>query len=111
MTKFLVAIAATLCVSTAVMAQDTLHLTLDDALKVALSENISIKVADKEVTRTEYAQKGTYASLFPQETEDVYDGYGDCCGKGQYIFFGFQCRPSIGECGVMESYPDYRNGC
>ena len=66
MTKFLVAVAAALFVSTAVMAQDTLHLTLDDALKVALSENISIKVADKEVTRTEYAQKGTYASLFPQ---------------------------------------------
>ena len=65
-TKFLVAVAATLFVSSSVWAQDTLHLTLDDALKVAMGENISVKVADKEVKRTEYARKGTYASLFPQ---------------------------------------------
>lgn len=65
-TKFLVAVAATLFVSSSVWAQDTLHLTLEDALKVAMSENISVKVADKEVKRTEYARKGTYASLFPQ---------------------------------------------
>ncbi|MCQ2175352.1 MAG: TolC family protein [Bacteroidales bacterium] len=44
----------------------TLYLTLEDALKIALSENISVKVADREVTRSEYALKGTYASLFPQ---------------------------------------------
>ena len=65
-TKFLVAVAATLFVSSSVWAQDTLHLTLDDALKVAMGENSSVKVADKEVKRTEYARKGTYASLFPQ---------------------------------------------
>ena len=65
-TKLLVAVAATLFVSSSVWGQDTLHLTLEDALKVALSENISVKVADKEVKRTEYAKKGTYASLFPQ---------------------------------------------
>lgn len=41
-------------------------LTLDDALRIALSENISVKVADKEIKRAEYAKKGTYASLFPQ---------------------------------------------
>lgn len=41
-------------------------LTLDDALRVALSENVAVKVADKEIQRTEYAKKGTYASLFPQ---------------------------------------------
>lgn len=64
--KFLVAAVATLFVSSAVQAQDTLHLTLDDALKVALSENITVKVADKEIKRTEYAKKGTYASLFPK---------------------------------------------
>ena len=44
----------------------TLVLSLDDALKIALSENISVKVADLEVTRVQYAKKGTYASLFPQ---------------------------------------------
>ena len=51
-------------------AQETeaepLCLTLEDALKIALSENVSVKVADKEIQRTEYALKGSYASLFPQ---------------------------------------------
>ena len=41
-------------------------ITLDDALKIALSENVSVKVADKEIERSQYAKKGTYSSLFPQ---------------------------------------------
>ena len=41
-------------------------ITLDDALKIALSENASVQVADKEIERSGYAKKGTYASLFPQ---------------------------------------------
>ncbi len=44
----------------------TVVLSLEDALKVALSENVSVKVADKEIEKAEYAKKGTYASLFPQ---------------------------------------------
>ena len=41
-------------------------LTLDDAIKVALSESESVQIADKEVVRTGHAKKGTYAALFPQ---------------------------------------------
>ena len=41
-------------------------LSLEDALRIALSENVSVKVADKEVERTGYARKGSYAALFPQ---------------------------------------------
>ena len=41
-------------------------ITLEQALEIALSENVSVKVADMEIKRTEYAKKGTYASLFPQ---------------------------------------------
>ena len=41
-------------------------ISLEQALKIALSENIAVKVADKEIERTKYAKKGTYASLFPQ---------------------------------------------
>lgn len=41
-------------------------ITLEDALKIALSENASVRVADKEIERSGYAKKGTYASLFPQ---------------------------------------------
>lgn len=47
-------------------AQDTLRLTLDDALKIATSENLTVKIADKEITRQDYAKKESYASLFTQ---------------------------------------------
>ena len=43
-----------------------LVISLDEALKIALSENVAVKVADKEIERSEYAKKGTYSSLFPQ---------------------------------------------
>jgi Outer membrane protein len=49
-----------------VVAQDSLRLTLIDALKIADSENLSVMIADKEIVKTKYAKKGTYASLFPQ---------------------------------------------
>ena len=41
-------------------------ITLDQALEIALSENVAVKVADKEIERSEYAKRGTYASLFPK---------------------------------------------
>lgn len=41
-------------------------ITLEQALEIALSENLSVKVADMEIERTGFAKKGTYASLFPQ---------------------------------------------
>lgn len=41
-------------------------LSLDQAIRIALSENIAVRVADKDIERAEYARKGTYASLFPQ---------------------------------------------
>ncbi len=50
----------------AVNVQTAMVLTLDEALKISLSENASVRIADKEIERTEYARKGTYASLFPQ---------------------------------------------
>ena len=44
------------------------HLKLDlgKALEIALSENPTVKVADKEIQKKKYARKGSYASLFPQ---------------------------------------------
>ena len=47
-------------------AQETTVLTLDQAIRIALSENIAVRVADKDIERAEYARKGTYAALFPQ---------------------------------------------
>ena len=41
-------------------------ISLEQALKIALSENVSVKVADMEIKRAQYAKKGSYAALFPQ---------------------------------------------
>ena len=41
-------------------------ITLEQALEIALSENVSVKVADMEIQRTGFAKKGTYAALYPQ---------------------------------------------
>ena len=46
-------------------AQEPLRLTLDQALEIALSESNTIKIADMTVTKSGYAQKGSYASLYP----------------------------------------------
>ena len=43
----------------------TLQLTLDRALEIALSENNTIKIADMTVEKSGYAQKGSYAALYP----------------------------------------------
>jgi outer membrane protein TolC len=48
------------------MAQEPLVLDLDKALEIAMSENPTVKVADREIEKKKYAQKGAYAALFPQ---------------------------------------------
>ncbi|MBQ9893088.1 MAG: TolC family protein [Bacteroidales bacterium] len=50
----------------AAQAGDTVVISLSKALEIALSENVAVKVADREIERSQYARKGTYASLFPQ---------------------------------------------
>lgn len=47
-------------------SETPMMISLDQALEIALSENVSVKVADKEIEKTGYARKGTYAALFPQ---------------------------------------------
>ncbi len=64
--KTFVAIVSLVALSVPLQAQDTLKLTLDEALEIALSENLTVKVADMDVKKSGYARKGTYASLFPQ---------------------------------------------
>jgi outer membrane protein TolC len=49
-----------------VKAQETVALTLEKALEIAMSENPTVKVADKEIEKKKYARKGAYAALFPQ---------------------------------------------
>ena len=45
--------------------EEVLVITLEQALEIGLSENLSVKVADMEIERTGFAKKGTYAALFP----------------------------------------------
>ena len=41
-------------------------ISLEQALEIALAESPTVKIADMEVERAEFARKGSYASLFPQ---------------------------------------------
>ena len=53
-----------MCFGTA-QAQETLKLTLDQALEIALAESNTIKIADMTVEKSGYARKGSYAALYP----------------------------------------------
>lgn len=64
--KLVVALVGAIVLVTPLRAQDTLQLTLDKALEIALSESLTLKVADMEIKKSEYAKKGTYSALFPQ---------------------------------------------
>lgn len=66
MKRFFVAISLLIGSPALVSAQETVVLTLEKAIEIALSENVSVKVADMEIQRSEYAKKGTYAALYPQ---------------------------------------------
>ena len=66
-------------------ADSTLVLSLEDALKIALSENTSVKVADMEIQRQKYAQKGAYGALFPQINATGMYSY---ALQKQKVFFG-----------------------
>lgn len=47
-------------------AQQTLTLTLDEAIEMALSENPTVQVANLEIERYDYVRKQTLSSLYPQ---------------------------------------------
>ena len=42
-----------------------MQITLDQALEIALTESNTLKIADMTVEKSGYAQKGSYASLYP----------------------------------------------
>ena len=69
-------------------------LTLDDALKIALSENTTVKVADMEIERQKYARKGSYSALFPQVSASGMYSY---ALKKQKVYFGSDRNDDDGE--------------
>ena len=77
-------------------------LTLEDAIKVALSESESVQIADKEVVRTGHAKKGTYAALFPQI---------DATGSYQRVLIKNDIRAMMGSDSPMaQQMPDTKIG-
>ena len=64
--KFFTVIAAALLMIPFCADAQSQVITLEQALEIALSENVSVKVADLEIKRSEYAKKGAYAALYPQ---------------------------------------------
>ncbi len=46
--------------------KQTLTLSLEQALQIALSESPTIKIADEQIEIKRYAKQGTYASLYPK---------------------------------------------
>lgn len=64
--KFVLSTALICLVHSSVLkAQDTLTVSLTKALEIAMSENPTIKVADKEIERVDYSKKERIAGLFP----------------------------------------------
>ena len=51
--------------------QGALVLTLDDALKIALSESPTVQIADQTIQAMKYAKQGTYAALWPEISASV----------------------------------------
>lgn len=61
----LVAAALPVAAYPAEPSDSALALTMESAIEIALSDNPTVKVADQEITKQEYAKKGTLAELFP----------------------------------------------
>ena len=78
-------------------------ITLEQALQIALSENVSVKVADMEIKRTEYAKKGSYASLFPQI--DASGAYQRTIKK-QVMYMDFDMSSMLGGGSTDTTVPD-----
>ena len=46
-------------------AQDSIIISLDQAIEIALDESRTIKIADVSIEKSGYAKKGSYAALYP----------------------------------------------
>lgn len=74
-------------------------ISLEKALEIALSENVSVKVADMEIQRSVYAKKGSYAALFPQI--DLSGAYQRTIKK-QVMYMDFDMSSMMGGAGSQE---------
>lgn len=72
---------------------DSLTLTLDQCLAIALDSNPTIKIADIEITRVDYDKKSTIGKLFPTISFD--GNYGRTLAK-QTMYMNFSGMGSLG---------------
>lgn len=72
-------------------AQDTIRVSLDKAIEIALSENPTIKVADKEIQRVTYSKKEREGGLYPNIS---LSGAYQRALKKQKMFFSFPGMPA-----------------
>ena len=64
--KSYLALVLAILLTGAVRAQETLNLTLDKALEIALADNPTIKVADQEIVLKKEANKEAWQTLLPE---------------------------------------------
>ena len=64
--KPVLALAALAMMATGAKAQDTLRVTLQEAIQIALSENPTIKVADQEIQLKKEANREVVYGLLPE---------------------------------------------
>ncbi len=72
-------------------AQDTIKVSLGKAIEIALSENPTIKVADKEIQRVTYSAKERKGGLYPNVS---ISGAYQRAIKKQKLFFSFPGMPA-----------------
>src|SRR5659263_734518 len=89
----IVLVTAILCLlpNVLIKAQDTLTVSLSKALEIAMSESPTIKVANKEIARVDYANKEKMAALFPSISAS---GSYQRALKKQRMFFSFPGMPA-----------------
>lgn len=68
---FSLAIAVPSCVFSQETATDTIALSLDQCIAIALDENPTIKVADMEISRVDYSKKEIIGQLLPTISFDA----------------------------------------
>ena len=76
--------------ATSAFGQDTLSVSLPNALEIAMSKSPTIKIANKELTRIDYANKEKFAALYPNISAAL--SYQRALKK-QRLFFNFPGAP------------------
>jgi outer membrane protein TolC len=95
--------------------QQPVALSLEKALEIAMSENPTVRVAEQEIEKKKYAQKGAYATLFPQVNFGA--DYSRTLKK-QIVYFGesggfesmFEPLITGSEKLISDYVPDYKPG-